>query len=194
MPFLTEELWAIKGAEGTPRDTLLTLAEWPDLSGLEAPDAEAEIGWIVDLVSEVRSVRNEMNVPAGAQIPLVLVAASTDVVTRALAWDGTLRRLARLSAIRFEDAPPKSSAQMIVRGVIAALPLEGVIDIAAERARLSKELGKQQGEATKIEGKLSNADFVARAPEEVVEENRDRLAETLSQIEKIKSALERLGG
>ena len=193
MPFLTEELWAIKGAEGPARDGLLALAEWPDLSGLLDVASETEIGWIVDLVSEVRSVRSEMNVPASAQIPLVLVAAPKDVVARATIWDETIRRLARLSSIGFEDAPPKSSAQMIVRGVVAALPLEGVIDIGAERTRLTKELGKQQGEGKKIEGKLGNADFVARAPEEVVEENRDRLAEIHSQIEKIKAALERLG-
>ena len=135
-----------------------------------------------------------MNVPASTQIPLVLVAAPDDVVTRARAWDETIRRLARLSAITFADAAPKSSAQMIVRGVVAALPLEGVIDFAAERTRLTKELGKQQGEAKKIEGKLGNADFVARAPDEVVEETRDRLADTLSQIEKRKAALERLAG
>jgi valyl-tRNA synthetase len=193
MPFLTEELWAIKGAEGAPRESLLALAPWPDLSGLEDARAEAEIGWIVDLVSEVRSVRSEMNVPAGAQIPLVLVAPPDEVAARAKAWDETIRRLARLSTISFEAAPPKSSAQMIVRGVVAALPLQGVIDIGAERARLTKELGKQQGEAKKIEGKLGNADFVARAPEDVVEENRERLAESLSQIEKITAALERLG-
>jgi valyl-tRNA synthetase len=193
MPFLTEELWAIKGAEGAPRESLLALAPWPELSGLEDARAEAEIGWIVDLVSEVRSVRSEMNVPAGAQIPLVLVAPPDEVAARAKAWDETIRRLARLSTISVEAAPPKSSAQMIVRGVVAALPLQGVIDIGAERTRLTKELGKQQGEVKKIEGKLGNADFVARAPDEVVEENRERLAESLSQIEKIKAALERLG-
>ena len=192
MPFLTEELWAIKGAEGTPRDSLLALAAWPDLAGLEDPAAEAEIGWIVDLVSEVRSVRSEMNVPAGAQIPLVLVGASADIEARVIRWDETVRRLARLSEIGFAPVAPKSSAQMIVRGVVAALPLEGVIDIGAETQRLGKEIAREEGEVRKVDGKLNNPDFVRRAPEEVVEENRERRADALARIEKMRAALERL--
>ena len=194
MPFLTEELWAIKGAEGEPRKTLLALAQWPDLAGLEDAEAEAEIGWIVDLVSEVRSVRNEMNVPAGAQIPLVLVEAPAAVEVRARAWDETIRRLARLSEISFATAAPRSSAQMIVRGVVVALPLEGVIDIGAETARLTKEIAREEGEVKKVDAKLNNADFVRRAPEEVVEENRERRQEAMARIEKMRAALERLKG
>ena len=192
MPFLTEELWAIKGAEGEPRQSLLALASWPDLAGLEDADAEAEIGWIVDLVSEVRSVRNEMNVPAAAQIPLVLVEAPAAVEARARVWDETIKRLARLSDISFASVAPRSSAQMIVRGVVAALPLEGVIDIGAEKGRLTKEIAKEEGEVKKVDAKLNNADFVRRAPEEVVEENRERKQEALARIEKMRAALERL--
>ncbi len=192
MPFLTEELWAIKGAEGEPRQTLLALAAWPDLAGLEDADAEAEIGWIVDLVSEVRSVRNEMNVPAAAQIPLVLVEAPAAVEARARVWDETIKRLARLSDISFAPVAPRSSAQMIVRGIVAALPLEGVIDIGAEKARLTKEIVKEEGEVKKVDAKLNNADFVRRAPEEVVEENRERKQEALARIEKMRAALDRL--
>ena len=194
MPFLTEELWAIKGAEGPARESLLALAAWPDLAGLEDAKAEAEIGWIVDLVSEVRSVRAEMNVPAAAQIPLVLVAPSDEVAARATAWDDTIRRLARLSSISVSATPPASSAQMIVRGTIVALPLEGVIDISAEVARLTKEIGKEEAEVKKVDAKLGNAEFVRKAPEEVVEENRERRTEALARIEKMKAALERLKG
>jgi len=192
MPFLTEELWTIKGAEGEPRESLLALASWPDLAGLEDADAEAEIGWIVDLVSEVRSVRNEMNVPAAALISLVLVEAPATVEARARVWDETIRRLARLSEISFAPVAPRSSAQMIVRGVVAALPLEGVIDIGAETARLGKEIAKEEGEVKKVDAKLGNADFVRRAPEEVVEENRERKQDALARIEKMQAALERL--
>ncbi|TDX67621.1 valyl-tRNA synthetase [Methylosinus sp. sav-2] len=193
MPFITEELWGVKGFEGPARETPLALAQWPDLSGLEDAAAEAEIGWIVDLVSEVRSVRSEMNLPAGAEVPLVLVGADADVQSRVTRWDETLRKLARLSQIGFVDAAPKSSAQLIVRGVLAAIPLEGVIDFAAEKVRLAKETAKLEGEAKKIEAKLGNADFVARAPEEVVEENRERLEETRERIEKLTAAAKRLG-
>jgi len=192
MPFLTEELWAIKGSEGPARESLLALAQWPDLAGLEDAKAEAEIGWIVDLVSEVRSVRSEMNIPAAAQIPLVLVAASDDVAARAQAWDETIRRLARLSSIAIVPTPPGSSAQMIVRGTVVALPLEGVIDISAEVTRLTKEIGKEEAEVKKVDAKLGNADFVRKAPEEVVEENRERRTDALARIEKMKAALERL--
>jgi len=194
MPFLTEELWAIKGSEGPARETLLTLAAWPDLAGLEDAKAEAEIGWIVDLVSEIRSVRAEMSIPASAQIPLVLVGAAPEVEARAKAWDETLMRLARLSSISFSATPPSSSAQMIVRGVVCALPLEGVIDISAELARLTKEIAKEKGEVKKVDAKLNNADFVRRAPEEVVEENRERRADALARIDKMTAALERLKG
>jgi valyl-tRNA synthetase len=193
MPFLTEELWAIKGEQGPQRDALLALSEWPRLDGLADPEAETEVGWAVDLVSEIRSVRSEMNVPAGAQVPLVLVGADAAARDRAARWNETIRRLARVSEIAFAQAAPSGSAQMLVRGMTVALPLEGAIDFAAEKARLTKEVGKLDGEAKKIEAKLNNPDFVSRAKEEVVEENRERLDETRAKIAKMRAALERLG-
>jgi valyl-tRNA synthetase len=193
MPFITEELWAIKGAEGEKRETMLALAQWPKLEGLEDPQAEAEIGWVVDLVSEVRSVRAEMNLPAGAEVPLVLVGAGAEVEARAKNWDETIRKLARLSTVSFAGAAPKSSAQLLVRGVIAAIPLAGVIDLGAEKARLSKEIGKLDGEVKKLDAKLANPGFLAKADEEVVDEHRERREETLARIEKLNGALKRLG-
>ncbi len=194
MPFLTEELWAITATAELPRTSLLALASWPDLTGLENKPAEAEIGWVVDLISEVRAVRSEMNVPAGALIPLVLVGADGAIALRAKDWDETLRRLARLSEISFAPEAPPQSVQALVRGVVAALPLQGVIDFDAEKARLVKEIAKSEAEAKKIEAKLGNADFLARAPEEVVEENRERLAEAAARAEKLSAALKRFAG
>ena len=193
MPFLTEELWAIKGAEGPRRENLLVLSEWPSLEGLGDAEAEAEVGWVVDLVTEVRSVRSEMNVPAGAQVPLALVGADAAIKQRATDWGETIRRLARISEISFAPAAPAGSAQMLVRGLTVAMPLAGAIDISAEKARLSKEIGKLDGEAKKIEAKLGNPDFLTRAKEEVVEENRERLEDTRAKIAKMTVALERLG-
>ena len=192
MPFLTEELWAIKGADGPARETVLALAPWSDLSGLESREAEAEIGWVVELVSEVRSVRVEMNVPPGAQIPLLLVGADDAIAARAAIWSDTLRRLARLSRIDLAAEAPAQSVPLPIRGSAAALPLEGIIDFAAEGARLVKEIGKLRGEEDKIRGKLGNADFIARAPEEGVEEQRERLAELESRRGKLEIALSRL--
>ncbi|WP_026608270.1 valine--tRNA ligase [Methylocapsa acidiphila] len=201
MPFITEELWAIKGAEGPPRQTLLTLAPWPQPEDCQpgadkAAEAETEIGWLIDLVSEIRSARSEINVPAGAQIPLVLIPRAEDsgLEGRALRWEETIKRLARVSNVAFSKEAPEKSVQLIVRGALAALPLEGVIDFAAEKARLAKEIAKLKGEAAKIEAKLGNADFVARAPEEVVEENRERLAEARARTERLEAALATLGG
>ncbi|MBP1180232.1 valine--tRNA ligase [Methylobacterium sp. PvR107] len=193
MPFLTEELWAIKGA-GLPERGLLTLASWPELGGLADAAAEAEVGFVVDLVSQIRSARSETNVPAGAQIPLVMVGAAADVRARVEAWRDTLLRLARLSEITFSDTPPKNSVQLLVRGSVAALPLEGVVDLAAEVARLKKEQGKAEGEIKKIDAKLGNADFVARAPEEIIEENRERRESEAARLVKIEEALARLSG
>ena len=192
MPFLTEELWAIKGeALPTPRG-LLTLESWPDLSAYADAQAEAEIGWLVDLISEVRSARSETNVPAGAQVPLVLVAADASVRARVERWSETLVRLARLSEIGFAEAAPKNAVQLLVRGSVAALPLEGIVDLAAEVARLKKEAGKARTEIGKIEGKLGNADFLARAPEEVVDEQRERRDAEAARLAKIEEALARL--
>jgi valyl-tRNA synthetase len=193
MPFLTEELWAIKGGEGEARrDTVLALASWPQLDGLGNAKAEAEIGWLVDLVTEVRSARSETNVPAGAQVPLVLVAPSREVQARLDRWGDVIRRLARISEIGSADAPPKSSVQLIVRGEVAALPLAGIVDIAAEQARLQKEVLKLRSDIAKIDAKLGNADFLKRAPEEVVEEQRERKEEAEARMRKVLEALSRL--
>jgi valyl-tRNA synthetase len=191
MPFLTEELWAIR-AESTPRESVLALALWPDLRGLENPEAEAEIGWVVDLVSQVRSVRAEMNVPAGAQIPLALVGASEVDQRRARRWGDILKRLARLSEIEAVETAAPHSVQMILRGTSLALPLEGVIDFAAERARLQKGLANEQKEIFKIDAKLGNADFLRRAPEDVIEENQDRREQAVARLEKMTAALKLL--
>ncbi|MBQ0824333.1 valine--tRNA ligase [Microvirga sp. HBU67558] len=192
MPFLTEELWEVKGQEGPKRDTILALAPWSNLDHLIDPQAEAEIGWVVDLVTEIRSARSETNVPAGAQIPLVLVASSDDVRARAGRWGDIVKRLARISEISFADAAPKSSIQLLIRGEAAALPLEGVIDLDAERARLAKEIQKLDVEIGKIDAKLGNADFIKRAPEEVVEEQRERRDEAVMRKAKMEEALRRL--
>ena len=193
MPFLTEELWRVTGEHGPKRESLLVLAPWPQPVGYADPEAEAEIGWVVDLVSAVRSVRSEMNVPAATQIPLALVAGK-ETKERAGRWGEAIKRLARMSEISFIDAPPKGSVQLLVRGEVAALPLVGVIDLAAERARLEKELGKIAEDINRIDKKLGNADFMARAPEDIVEEQREKREEAEGRQAKVREALERLKG
>lgn len=193
MPFLTEELWARTAEGGVPRASLLALSEWPKLKGLEAPNAEAELGWLLDIVTEIRSVRAEMNVPAGAQIPLVLVDASEQTRDRVVVWQDALLRLARLSSIALEHQAPAGAVQLVVRGETAALPLAGIIDMDAEAARLAKELAKASDEIAKIDVKLNNPDFLSRAKEEVIEEQRERRETADARAAKIREALARLG-
>jgi valyl-tRNA synthetase len=145
------------------------------------------------VISEIRSIRAELNVPAAAQIPLVLVDAPPDVAMGAARWNETIRRLARLSEITSAPSAPAGAVQAIVRQTVLALPLGGFIDVAAERARLQKEIAREEKDVLKLEAKLANPDFLERAPEDVVEENRDRLTEARSRIAKMRAALERLG-
>jgi valyl-tRNA synthetase len=194
MPFVTEELWRVTGVAGPARDGLLVLAAWPQREGLDDAEAEAEIGWVIDVINAVRSVRAEMNVPAGAQIPLALVTDDDEISRRAMIWEDFIKRLARISAIDFPGTVPPQSVQVVVRGEVVALPLAGVVDIAAERARLQKEMGKVASDIARIDGKLGNADFIARAPEEVVEGEREKRELAEGRRAKILEALERLEG
>ena len=191
MPFITEELWQVT-AVGAGRDDLLALTAWPAPTGLEDPKAEAEIGWVVDLISAIRSVRAEMNIAPATQLPLVLAGASPETRARVQRWQEVVHRLARVAGISFADAPPAGSVQLLVRGEIAALPLKGVIDLAAERARLEKERQKVEADIKRVDAKLANADFLARAPEEVVDGEREKREEAQAHQAKILEALERL--
>jgi valyl-tRNA synthetase len=178
-----------KAGEGRP---LLALAEWPDHAGLENPAAEAEIGWVVDLVTAIRSVRAEMNIPPATLTPLVLAGASAETQARAHRWSDVVKRMARLADISFTDIPPEGALQLLVRGEVAALPLKGVIDFSAERARLDKELAKAEADIKRVDAKLANEKFVANAPEEIVEEEKEKRGAAVARKAKILEALERL--
>jgi valyl-tRNA synthetase len=197
MPFITEELWKVTAEGGVAREELLTLSPWPLLTGLRDEAAEAEIGWVIDLVNAIRSVRAEMNIAPALQIPLVLVTSAEATTAektreRAARWADMIKRLARIADISFADAPPQGAVQLLVRGDVAALPLKGVIDIGAEKSRLEKELAKVASDIARVDAKLGNADFVARAPEEVVEGEREKRDEAVERRGKINEALERL--
>ena len=189
MPFITEELWAVTGAK---RSQLLALTDWPKLDGLTDDKAEAEIGWLIDLVTAIRSVRAEMNITT--QIPLVLPKASAASAARAERWAEFIKRLARVSEISSAAAAPAGSVQLVVRGEVAALPLKGVIDLNAERARLDKELAKADADIQRVEAKLANEKFVANAPEEIIEGEKEKRQEAEERRAKLLEALERLKG
>ncbi|WP_306118329.1 MULTISPECIES: valine--tRNA ligase [unclassified Roseitalea] len=187
MPFLTEELWALTG----DRDGLLCHARWP---GPELADraAAAEINWLIELVSGIRSVRSEMHVPPSAKAPLVVVGAGDETCGRLLRHDPAIKQLARVTDIVIESQVPKGAAQIVVGEATVCLPLGELIDVAAERARLEKAIGKAREEIARAEKKLGNDKFVANARAEVVQAERDKLAEMQPSLERLQAALARI--
>jgi valyl-tRNA synthetase len=191
MPFVTEELWAKRMPEGERRESLLMLSAWPTHRGLQNAAADAEIGWLIKLVSEVRSVRAEMNVPAAAKVPLQIAGAGDGTKARVAAHEETIKRLARIDTLDF-GPPPSGSVQIVLDEATLALPLQGVIDIGAESQRLKREIDKVGSEIAQLNAKLSNEKFVSRAPEHVVEEQRERKSEAEAVAAKLEQALKRL--
>ncbi len=188
MPFITEELWGLTA----PRAKLLAHADWPDY-GLELVRAEAdrEMNWVIGLIEDIRSSRAQMGVPAGLKLPMVL--AEADAPARAaLARNETLIfRLARIDSLT-ETAIPKGSISISATGAVFGLPLEGVIDVKAEKARLEKALAKIEKEAAGLKSKLDNPRFIANASEEVIDESRENLAARSEEAAQIKAAVQRL--
>ncbi len=188
MPFMTEELWA---TTAETRPSLLCHAAWPSLDFADSNAAD-DINWLIAVVSEIRSVRAEMNVPPGAQAALLAVAPDAATSARLDRHGMALKRLARLASIGTSDAAPDQSAQIIVGAATFALPLAGMIDIASERSRLEKAEAKALAEIERIDRKLSNQKFVANAPEEVVEQEREKREAYRLEAEKLAAGLERL--
>ena len=189
MPFITEELWA----QTATRDSLLLVAPWPEV----APPNEwysscVEMVWVIDLIKGVRSVRSEMNVPAGAKIPLVLTGASAESAARLARHIDVIATLARLSSAEASAEIPRGSAQFVLGEAVVALPLGDVIDFAKERARLEKDLKKVQDEIARFDAKLSNEQFVARAPEDVLTEQREKRADAAALAARLEGAIARL--
>ncbi|MGD0190033.1 MAG: valine--tRNA ligase [Rhizomicrobium sp.] len=192
-PFITEELWALTaGPDG--RSDLLITTPWPAFAArFWETEATSEINWVIDLVSGARSVRAEMNVPVSAKIALVLKGATDSTRTRLARNQDSILTLARLSSVEFMDTLPQGSAQFVVGECVAALPLGDVIDFAKERARLQKELEKAEAEIARFDSKLGNADFVARAPEDVIDEQKEKRAEAAALAMRLREAVLRLG-
>ena len=191
MPFMTEELWAQTAGEGKERETLLCHAEWPAASYAD-DNAAAEINWLIDLVSGIRSVRSEMNVPPASVGPMVVVEASMATRERLDRHAPAIRRLARVDDITLSREAPKGSAQLVLGEATICLPLGNLIDLSAETSRLEKAIAKVNQERERILGKLSNEKFVANARPDVVEAERERLAELDSQRASLGVALSRL--
>ena len=191
MPFMTEELWAHTAGEGEERDDLLCLTDWP-VPEFRDDASAAEINWLIDVVSGIRSTRAEMNVPPGATASLVVVGANTSTEARLDRHAAAIRRLARADEIRAGDVAPKGSAQIIIGEATVCLPLGNLVDLSAEKARLEKAIGKVDAEMERIDKKLSNEKFVANADPEVVATERERKAELEVQLTSLKTAMQRV--
>ena len=195
MPFITEELWAKTAEYGAKRTGMLISEAWPALSDdLIDQAAEAEIEWMVRLIAETRSTRSELNVPAGAKIPLLLIGADQATEARLERYQDLIDRMARLEYSTSAEKAPAGSVTFVLDGATVALPLEGVVDLPAEAARLAKEIAKLDGEIAKMDAKLGNAQFVEKAPEEVVDELRERREDAAASSAKLKQALAQIKG
>ncbi len=193
MPFITEELWAELGKEGPARDGLLLGETWPELpdSFVDAA-AEAEIGWLVELIGELRGLRAEMNVPPSAKPPLVFVNPDAVTAERLARHRDLILTLGRVSTVDAAEAAPAGAVTCVSGGSTVALSLADFIDLTAEKARLAKEIAGFDADIGHVNKKLGNPNFVSRAAPEVVEEQRAKLAEAEAGKAKLQAALARL--
>lgn len=193
MPFMTEELWA-RAVDEQPeaaREKILAHTRWPSSLGGDANAAE-EINWVVELITSIRSVRSEMNVPAGARVPLIVTGAGQLTRARLKTHEAQILRLARVESIEIADRTPKGSVQIVAGEATFCLSLAGVIDLGAEAERLSKEEKKLDQEIARIDKKLGNEAFVAKAPEEIVVAEQEKRAEFMERRERVVEARKRL--
>ena len=190
MPFITEALWE-ETAPG--RDGMLIAAEWPEFDAVLVDAAAAEeMDWVVRLISGIRSVRSEMNVPPGATFPLLHRDAAEATKARLATHGDLIKRLARVSGIEAAGEVVKGALQVVVDEATYVLPLAEVIDISGEKARLEKEIAKLETEIAKFDKKLANQGFLAKAPAEVVDEQRERREKAAADRARRIEALERL--
>jgi valyl-tRNA synthetase len=190
MPFVTEELWS---KLGTRAHYPLITAKWPEPGAAVDADAKREVEWLIALIGNLRGAKNELGIAPGARLDAYLPNPS-DATRGIIARNGgAIDRLARLNPIRFEPAPAGAAMQLGAGDANIVIPLEGVIDIAAEKARLEKALAASQKEARSLDGRLSNPAFVEKAKPEAVEKARADHAMHAAEAERLAAALQRLG-
>jgi len=193
MPFITEELWDkldLRAKHGE-----VVKQAWSVLpAAIADAGADAEMGWLVKLITDIRSARSEVNVPAGAKLGLLVRDANAETRARLERHRAAIERLARVETIQLDAPAPKGALQVVLGEATYALPVADVIDLKAERARLEKEIRKLDGEVSKIDAKLGNAQFMSKAPEDVVAEQRERREDAVATTVRLRQAMERLAG
>ncbi len=193
MPFVTEELWNAQSSPTHPREYDLILAKWPQPEASVSKQATDAIDWVIALTTATRGAKNELGISPGEKLAAYCPAPS-DLAKRVVERSAAaIERLARLTPVTFGEPPAGAAMQVTAGSDVFIVPLEGVIDIEAERARLEKALTGSQKEAGSLEGRLGNANFVERAKPEAVDKAREDLAHHKAEIERLTAALERLG-
>ena len=189
MPFITEELWEALSEHGPKRESFLMLQDWPAF-GPEYTAAEAteEMDWAIGLITEIRSTRSDLGVPAGAKVPMALVDAEKLYRVRLERHGEVISRLARLETARAEAETPAGAISTVFGESTVALKIADLIDADEAKARLDKEIKGLEKDITGLDKKLGNPNFVEKAPPEVVEENRERLADARVRVEKLSAA------
>ncbi len=188
MPFITEELWHAMGE----RSYDLIVAKWPEPKADLDRAAGTEINWLIQLVTEVRSAKNELGIAPGARLNAFVRDASPETLARIERQTAAIARQARLDSISDAEAPAGGAVQIVVDEATFVIPLEGIIDLDAERARISKAIEAVSKEAKSLEGRLSNPAFVEKAKPEAVEKARADHAEKAAEVERLSAALARL--
>jgi len=190
-PFVTEELWDYF-AFGEPGS--LIRAPWPERAPVaDAQAARDEISWVIKLISEIRTVRAEMNIPPSVKTPILLKDASAETLARAARWEEAIFRMARASAIaKLEGDMQPGCAQAVVGEATLLLPLADLIDLAAERARLQSQRAKTAAELEKTRAKLADEKFISRAPESIIAENHERRETFSAELARLDAALSRI--
>ncbi|QSR22219.1 valine--tRNA ligase [Hyphomonas sp. KY3] len=194
MPFVTEELWERRAEGRAEAKGFLMHQSWPSTEPFADEAAAEEINWVIDMITELRSLRNDLGVPAGSKLPLTLVNAGAEIENRAMSHEDVLKRLARLEDISMTDATPEGAVTAVIGETMSALSVADIVDIDEARNRLDKELAQLDKDIKSTEGKLSNEKFVSRAPPEIVEENRERIRDWTTRREKLKAARKGLEG
>ncbi|MDF1807428.1 class I tRNA ligase family protein, partial [Hyphomonas sp.] len=194
MPFVTEELWERRAEGRAEAKGFLMHQSWPSTEPFTDEAAAEEINWVIDMITELRSLRNDLGVPAGSKLPLTLVNAGAEIENRAMSHEDVLKRLARLEDISMTDATPEGAVTAVIGETMSALSVADIVDIDEARNRLDKELAQLDKDIKSTEGKLSNEKFVSRAPPEIVEENRERIRDWSARREKLKAARKGLEG
>jgi valyl-tRNA synthetase len=189
MPYVTEELFQ----SFSDKRGLLISRKWPEFSDKYIDDAAvAEVDWVIRLVTAIRSTRQDLNVPLSAKVPVTLIGASKETQKRLATYQALTERRERLEFQPFSDTPPKGAVRVVIDEATACLDVASLIDLKTEIVRLEKEIARLKADISGIDKKLGNAQFVAKAPPEVVEEQHERRAAAEAALTKLSDALKQL--